>query len=152
MLGYCGGFVQTNFPQSERNPEYQFMNNIQNALVVLFVLAIISLTCLNAPTETAYAFGVFTGLMASLVVTYMVLILCYRSMTLFMSLLCSISLCFYAAIMLSMGVVNPLIGAVDLSTYAIMMYLVIGLGCLLASLVVIANAYTKYAEQLQVRD
>lgn len=152
MLGNCGGFVQTNFPQSERYPEYLFMNNIQYALVVLFVLAITSLTCLNVPTETAYALGVFTGLMAGLVATYMVLILCYRSMTFFMSLLGSISLCLYAAIMFSMGVVNPLIGAVDLSTYGIMIYFVIGFGCLIASLVVIANANSKYTEQSQVRE
>lgn len=128
------------------------MKNIKIALVSMFILAVISMTCMNQYNQLANALGVFIALMAGTVATYMVMILCYRSMTFFVSLLSSIGLCIYAAIMISMGVINSLIGAVDLPLYGIMLYLIIGIGCMTASMLVISNAYAKYTEQSQVRE
>lgn len=128
------------------------MKNIQIALVSMFVLAVISITCMNQYNQLANAFGVFMALLVGTVATYMVMILCYRSMTFFVSMLSSMGLCIYAAIMISMGVINPLIGAVNLSVFGVMMYLIIGFGCFTASMLLITNAYAKHIEQSQVRE
>lgn len=116
----------------------------------MFILAVISITCMNQHNLTTNAIGVFVALLAGTVAAYMVLILCYRSMTYFVSLLSSMSLCFYAAIMISMGVMNPLIGAVDMPLYGTMLYLIIGFGCLIASMLVMTNAHEKYSDKSQV--
>lgn len=128
------------------------MNNFQTALVVMLILAVISISCLSSHTEIAYAFGVFTGLLAGTVAAYMVMILCYRSMAFFVSLLSSIALCLYSALMISMGVINPLLNKVDMSLYGMMLYLIIGFGCFIASALIIHNAFVKYTEQSQVRE
>lgn len=128
------------------------MNNFQTALVVMLILAVISISCLSSHTEIAYAFGVFTGLLAGTVAAYMVMILCYRSMAFFVSLLSSIALCLYSALMISMGVINPLLNKVDMSLYGMMLYLIIGFGCFISSALIIHNAFVKYTEQSQVRE
>lgn len=144
--------ICANKPSVIRAYPENLMNNFQTALVVMLILAVISISCLSSHTEIAYAFGVFTGLLAGTVAAYMVMILCYRSMAFFVSLLSSIALCLYSALMISMGVINPLLNKVDMSLYGMMLYLIIGFGCFIASALIIHNAFVKYTEQSQVRE
>lgn len=144
--------ICANKPSVIRAYSENLMNNFQTALVVMLILAVISISCLSSHTEIAYAFGVFTGLLAGTVAAYMVMILCYRSMAFFVSLLSSIALCLYSALMISMGVINPLLNKVDMSLYGMMLYLIIGFGCFIASALIIHNAFVKYTEQSQVRE